>query len=367
MLHPHRSPPPTLPALLLLVSASGCLRRAAPDSGPSSASSSSVAATLASAGAGAEASVKACLPMPTAQVVADWEMVVLAPDTPLHMAPDAATWFVAGRHTPAHLLREADGWLEVEIGDNLGCYFDPAGLAGLKLRLWVRPDGLAPVVKATHTLSHDDGTALTLRAGLALLPTGEADTYRIVDQIATPVVQLPPEAVGHRYREEWSWYAPMELALVPSVMAQGAHLGGTLLPMLPNDDPWMWGRTEGAGQKATFASFCARYTTTLPAGAIDENAQGGLLFGISAPRAKAGYPLAPGAPIYWPDDRPAGETRCPEIFAVEVARSPAGRRCFVRDPVRGWYPDLSADAAGLVTLCFGEDSERSTVEAQGER
>ena len=237
--------------------------------------------------------MKACLPTPPESVAAGWDMVVLRPDALLYATPGGDGAFQPGTHTTAHLLREADGWAEVEIGDALGCYFDPAGLVGLKLRLWVPVAGLAPVVQQTTTLTFPDRTALTLRAGMALRETDTPGTWRLVDNLATPEVVLPDGAVGDRYREDWLWHMPMELALRPGVMAQGAQLNGAPLPMRESRDPWMWGRQEDDA-RASFASFCARYTTTLPAGAVDPDAVGGLLFGVSAPRGRGGAPVAPG-------------------------------------------------------------------------
>ncbi|MFT4974940.1 MAG: hypothetical protein ACI8S6_000823 [Myxococcota bacterium] len=282
-------------------------------------------------------------------------MVVLAPDTLLSTGRDGGGQiFQPGKHTPARILEEDSGWMRVQIGDNLGCYFDPAGLAGLQLQLWTPSSGLSPVITETARLEYTDGTSLVLRAGIALIPAGEPGRYILVDQLATPELAVPPELVGVRYREDFQWYAPADRGLHTSEIVGRATLNGVVLPILPTDDPWIWAAPGPTDETATFSSFCAQYTATVPESAWKNDLEGGVMFGMSAPRARSGFVLEPGSPMWWPDDVPAGQTRCPEVFSVEVDASPAGRRCFVRDPVSGWRDNLSSSDPGLLTLCFDE-------------
>ena len=298
------------------------------------------------------ASTRPCLRNVPSDVSAAWEMVVLTPSAPLHAHRDDGAPFVPGKHTPARVLEEADGWLRVQIGDNLGCYFDPAGLAGLQLQVWTPAESLAPVITDTTRLEYSDGTALTVRAGLALLPTDTPGRYQLVDQLAVPELDIPGAIVGRRYREDHHWYAPADRGLDPDVVAAAALLNGAPISLLPSDDPWLWGQEGDDPGQAEFSSFCARYTVTVPASAWVDDVAGAVMYGISAPRAREGFVLEPGAPMWWPDDTPAGQSRCPEVFAVEARATDAGRRCFVRDPVTGWRSDLTRRDSGLVTLCF---------------
>lgn len=304
-----------------------------------------------------EASTRPCLRNAPVDEIVAWQMVVLKPDAPLRTHRDSPEAFQPGKHTTARILAEEDGWLQLQIGDNMGCYFDPPGLVGLQLQAWAPAEALSPVVTQTTRLEYADGTALTLRAGIALQPSETPGHYWLVDQIATPMLRIPGSIVGQRYQEDLQWYTPADRGLVCDELDGAVRLDGSVLPLLPSDDPWIWAAPGPTDETAVFSSFCASYTAEVPEDAWKEDLSGGVLFGIKAPRAKAGLVLEPGTPMWWPDDRPAGQVRCPEVFSVEVAPSPAGRRCFVRDPATGWRDSLSPRDAGLLTLCFEPPAE----------
>lgn len=299
------------------------------------------------------ASTRPCLRNAPPEDVAQWELGVVAPDTPLRAAPDPdAPTFWTNKHTPVRILEAADGWLRLQIGDNLGCYFDPAGLAGLQLVVWAPADQLAPIITTTTHLDYDDGTSLTVRAGLALVPSKRPGWYQLVDQIAYPVLQIPPDIVGTTYREDNIWFSTAERGLFCEELDGNTVLNGEMLPLMPSKSPMLWAVGDPSETLATFSSFCARYTARVPKSAWRDDIAGGLLFGINTPRVRSGFALDPGVPVWWSDDTLAGQTRCPEIFGREVEASPSGRRCFLRDPVTGWREDLSASDPGVITLCF---------------
>lgn len=299
------------------------------------------------------ASTRPCLRNAPPEEIAQWELAVIAPDTPLRTSPDmSAPAFRTEKHTPARILETVDGWLRLQIGDNLGCYFDPAGLAGLQLIVWAPSDQTAPVITQTTRIDYADGTSLTLRAGMALIPSERPGWYQIVDQIASPIIRIQQDIIGTTYREDSIWFSTAERGLSCDELDGHTVLNGETLPLLPSQSPVLWAAGGPTTDLATFSSFCARYTARVPTSAWQDDLDGGLLFGINTPRVASGFALESGVPVWWPDDTLAGQTRCPEIFGREVEASPSGRRCFLRDPVTGWRDDLSLSDPGVLTLCF---------------
>lgn len=244
-------------------------------------------------------------------------------------------------------------WLAVQTGDRdddtdgTHCTGPMPGLAGLRLRLWLREADTLPVLATTQAAQFANGTGYLVPAGVALGPPvakledGAAwHGVQAVEYLTT--LRLPASAIGRCYAPAAALSAPATASADSALIAKGTRLqlgDGALLVVGQDDGRWadliLPAPGDSSAVIAQLDGGCARFWVKVPRTALSRSAGGLGLLG-SLGHGPARWQWRRGTALYWPDGRPAGET----TQAVDVGRdlgSTDGRRCFAW-PLGSWWP-----------------------------
>jgi hypothetical protein len=289
-------------------------------------------------------------PHPVAAVpVAGDHYVLVDPDAAFYTAPSLDAERVrsvasaadgerlrAGGHFLVHrLIAERGDFVEVETLAaspwSAHCHGDLESLRGLRLRLHVRREALAPVITRPVRVAFADGTAISLAPGVGLRPLPGTGISAVTHDQISFALRVPDDAVGDRYvpgahfatdetEREIPWDAARRGAL---------HYGGSArlrVAPLPVGALFVYASREVPGAAiATLQSPCARYEVRVdPSAIVPYSPLGGLVGGLLAgppPFAVAG------APLWFRSGAPAGRAVDEVGFDGETERAGA-RRCF---------------------------------------
>ncbi len=251
-------------------------------------------------------------------------------------------WLV--RHIDTH-----GPWLEVETVetdiDGPHCATPSRRLDGYRLRLFVRVEDVAPVVRRETTLELPNGNRVTIGPGMPVtLPGRDGGPTRVHTrpQMALP---LPADAIGRDYAEPRHYDTGASVAtltLRPLRLTEDLRLPEHLAGMVYDR------RDDGDAVVVTLADECMRYELRVPDSAIDPPQAygvGGLGYRPPEPR----YRITADAPIYWTNGERAGSTRHPIERHDEPSRREVGRVCFTHRITTG-NRQHSSDPE--FTLCF---------------
>jgi hypothetical protein len=263
---------------------------------------------------------------------------------------------------------EADhGFVPVQAESALGvpgrCYETPDGLAGLKVRFWVKEDALWPVLTEPVAVQYPDGTAVALLPGVAVsapsakLEGAEPEVLVRLDGLRFKL-KVPASAIATRYVPLAGHLPAVEGTAQQLTPRAGLRLGGHDFDLGRAAFEPIAQRVDRVAGK-TFAVLrhaCGSYRVEV------RTAQGEPAFGPPStdvePAGVQGEPPAPnaeilarGAPLFWTDGSPAGTAELDlPLRASELPRA-HGRRCFAFDlrvePARAKLPAriaLCADA-----------------------
>lgn len=256
------------------------------------------------------------------------------------------------------LVRNSQDWVQLESlpADRDGhCAGPERSLAGLAVRVWVRPTDLAPVLTQGVVQTWPDGTAILVQPGLEVgAPLGKTAADKLVVPFATSAylsaVEAPVAAVGASYLPVEPPRPATETGESCLVRA-GARLGlgaGQLLSRTADREHHC--RRVGRDDGHWLVDLDARCVTFRVRVADTDVSSPANVFGLLGAGTGSAAWIRPGTRVFWPDGREAG-------FAVEAvaARSERagsqGRRCFwfdLRAPGRR-APRLDPNAA--LPLC----------------
>lgn len=323
------------------------------------------------------------------------EHVLVRRETFFHARPDASSerardpW--AGRHElrlgpfwAMSFVAERDGWIEVASmpGFRAGehCYGTASGLAGLDVHLFVRASDVAPVTPRAVRRAFDDGSAVTLVAGVGLEPRGR-NRFDARVRGASLRVELAPDQVATRYgvtepiavsRESIALLAPgasVDLGRGGRIETETADRAQRASRGVVTFDASETGRRSADGPPRTQLAVQATTTTgghiaaTVRSSCLEATGwvRGRDLTTERPARAAAdlgehrGTTVRAGAALYWADGTRAG--RAADVATLDGAPRPNGARTCFDHPLRA-----DAGTAGrpadddVLTLCVDRDA-----------
>jgi hypothetical protein len=252
------------------------------------------------------------------------------------------------------LVRDAGDWLEVETpGPVEDQCADPAPeLLAFRLRLFARAADAARVTTRRVRLAFDDGTSVTLLAGVPLSSEGVALPAQLGLHAA-----LPADSVGRWFTGGGRLDLSGRERFVPGERLDMLTVGGVPLRPLPD------GRVAGgpgvydshavpAGTLLLLRTRCAELQALGNGELVKPISKSADSSSESPPELKPPIARA-GATVYWQSGRVAGELRR-DIDFLDEAVGAGGRRCFRWSPRR----KHAANVEGRLTLCFDAASIR---------
>jgi hypothetical protein len=219
-----------------------------------------------------------------------------------------------------HVVGAAGQYTEVEVVPAEAwrhCSDDPPVDPAYRVRFFVLPQDLAPVLTTAFEHSWQDGTSVTLRPGV---PVGDGKVA--LQGLVLPLPELPTIQVGLDYLPPERWrgpardLGPLPLPSNPTVAGRSVSTIG-LWP--PSAEAW----NEDVGL-ATFASPCG--TAVVHSDRAPVAAEPGEIVGVLA-RMSTRQRAAEGTRLYWPDGSAAGEMAMDRTFTQEQLTG-VGFRCF---------------------------------------
>lgn len=132
-----------------------------------------------------------------------------------------------GHVVPMHLVAMRGEFAEVEPAGDGGCTWTKLATSDdiAKLHLFVKKADLAPVLAKPFDKTFADGTRITLRPGVALVPTNEG-RYALSVRGKTLEVELPAASVGVQYAPDKAKPAAMTVHDISLADTAKPQLGG---------------------------------------------------------------------------------------------------------------------------------------------
>lgn len=327
------------------------------------------------------------------------EFVVLPDDAWVYTAPDerATKARVTTRTRGAwsafalRVLESRPGWVAVEPLDareeRRHCAPTLAGIAALRVRLWVREASLAGVLTQRVRVDYEDRTSVMLRPGTRIEPVDslsdqDRSVFTAYARGAVTNVPIGPESVGLRYTasdERWAAVTPDDPdalsfgargpSAVESLVAAASPLrvGGIALLREPLGDgseisPWNVTAEQPRGRRrraagevpATLRTRCGVFVAMAPAAAVQPVVA--MLTGAVVPPPVAapegGVRARPGAFLFWPDGRRAGRVREAVRFDMREGEDARGYPCVRQGLEPGYAPERDRRGLRALRVCL---------------
>jgi hypothetical protein len=225
------------------------------------------------------------------------------------------------------------------------CYRVSDGLEGLTLRLFVRPNDLAQLTSRETTIALDEGTAVKLSAGVALVPVEGGRVLAATSRLQIPLPSPPPTAA-----RAYDPTPPFIRDDKKAAFTLGHEEAGALVfggePVRLRESGVLLGVTHKPhrrGRLVTLRDECSEVKVVVAPKKI-EKWEG--VSGIFAPAGK-GRAVKNGAIGYWPDGRRAGSVDGELRLGEPIETRPGGRVCGKR-ALRA-FPQKPEQS---LTLCF---------------
>lgn len=251
------------------------------------------------------------------------------------------------------LIADQGEWLTVEsMGDaspfdSVGCHATTWSLRGLKLRFHVRRDDVFPVLTKPIELTYNDGTAVTLKPGVAMGATDQPGRRWVHVNGLELVVSVPDEFIGMSYEPENYFDAPAlddadSVFLEPDVYREQALKfanGKAIGPRLPRSVAKNIARVlerviviaeRGDDRLIELRKNCVKVRALVAAKYVSgsDATMAGILGSLSGFAGFDGVPRAgSGSVTFWRGGRHAGYVMQSFGFHDEVAAD-GERRCF---------------------------------------
>lgn len=252
------------------------------------------------------------------------------------------------------------------------CYQGLTGLDQVALTLHVARADLAPTTPREITKTYPDGTAVTLRAGVALGPA--AARRAVLADGVNLSLPLDDRDVGLAYEPSVALDADDQAALGEIMAAQDAKLRFGDGEVGAREHPMQVSKQEPAGADVlvTLPLPCLELRVLTSPDKIGDDSW--IEAGVGVP-AWSTHAARAGATIYWPDGRVAGKTIAEtplvrsdaewEEQALGVTRMSSGYSCYwlrVRDPDGTQDP---VEVESMLRVCFsGKDVREGAPESE---
>lgn len=246
------------------------------------------------------------------------------------------------------------------------CYKGHEGLDTVELTMHVARADLAATTEREVTVSYPDGTAITLRAGVALGPTGPRRRV-LADGVSLSLV-LGEQDVGQAYQPSVALDADDQAVLGETMVAEDAELRFGDGKVEAREHPLQVAKQTPAGADVlvTLPLPCLELRVLTSPDAIGDDSWIEAGVGVTP---WASETARAGATIYWPDGRVAGKTIADtalvrsdadwERDALGVTRMSAGHSCYwlrVRDVDGNVDPP---EVESMLRVCFDGDDVRA--------
>lgn len=254
------------------------------------------------------------------------QFVVVPAEAKLYPAPNVGgqTITLGEQHTTLKKLGEKGGWVHVEAnGPTKGsCVSSAWKLGELTLKMWVPKSKLTTVTRSRVTTAHDDGTRVTVAAGVPLKKVS-GQHFAVLGGVRWP---LNPEAseIGKSFEP-----APLTSAKGTWMLASGdLKIGGRPV-----------GKTAGEGFRVTneinvdgqtrhrIVRHCLSAIVQGKLAEPESDSVGGILGSLMGGGGGEHWSIASNSKVFWPDGTLAGHFRTSGWLAVDEATPKNGKLC----------------------------------------